>query len=346
MKHDGIVGNRLRLALTFSLEDNAMDDERAQELAGLRELALRLLPSVGYVVSADSRPEFVAGQIPADLRIPLPLPTDAHIVGSVVSARRTDIFFDTNEPLEELQRLYAGHMASIGWQNMNESAQSSGPGRGGFVHYRRREADAPNRSAGTSAIRHLHEVFFDEDSVTSLTIMAAQPEGQLVPVQMTFQTYARPEQAPWRHRAHNIFRMLPPLTSPEGSSQRSGGGSAGATEVWNFATLITDLDVKAVGDHYNAQLIEGGWTLLETGYVVNDGADGGKRAAWSYWRFTDEENRTWYGSFAVLSHPETPRDYSLVVQARRPADPASDSVTVVGALGVSSLYFGPAKSDS
>jgi hypothetical protein len=227
---------------------------------------------------------------------------------------------------------------------MNESAQRQG--RGGFVSHRHTEPVAPMRQVGRSAIHHLHEVFFDNDHVTSLTVYAALPAEQIVPVQVTLQTYERPELAPWRRGFHNIFGMLPPLSPPDGSSQRGGGGSAGGTEVWNFATLITDLELKAVGDHYSAQLLEGGWTLLESGYVVNDGAEGGKRAAWSYWHFTDNENRTWYGSFAVLSHPETPRDYSLVIQARRPAGPPSGTVGVAGvqSMGVSTMYFGPTTS--
>ena len=320
-----------------------MDEENAEELAGLRVLALRLLPLFGHNVSSDRRPELLVGKVPVNLPIPLPLPADAHIVGSVQGEWRTDIFFDTKVPLEELQRLYAERMVAIGWQNMDESAQRQG--RGGFVHYRRTEpvAVAPIPQVDRSAIHQLHEVFFDNDSVTSLTVRAAPREEQVVPVQMTLQTYHHPEQAPWRHGFHNIFGMLPPLSPPDGSSQLSGGGSAGGTEVWNFATLITDLELKTVGDHYTAQLLEGGWTLLETGYVENDGADGGKRVAWSYWHFTDHDSHSWYGSFAVLSHPETPRDYSLVIQARRHADPAGGAVAVAGVLS-SGVYFGPATS--
>ena len=324
-----------------------MDEENALELAGLRELALRLVPPFGHDVTAERQVDLLVGQLPVNLPISLPLPTDAHIVGSVESARRTDIFFDTKGPLEELQRLYAEHMAALGWENMNLSGDRTGPTRGGFVHYRPRETGAPMRPAGRSASRQLHEVFFDDDSVTSLTVTAAQPALPAVPVQITLQTYEHPEWAPWRHRAHNIFGLLPPLSPPEGSAQHSGGGSAGATEVWNFATLITDLELQAVGDHYAAQLVQGGWTLVEAGCAEDDRADGGKGAAWSHWHFTDDEKHTWYGSFAALSHPETPRDYSLVIQAHRPADPSSGTVTVAGvqSLGVSTMYFGPTKSD-
>jgi hypothetical protein len=320
-----------------------MDEEKAEELAGLRELALRLLPLFGHDISADRQPEFLVRQLPVSLPIPLPLPADADVVGSVVGERRTDIFFDTKEPLEALQRLYAEQVTAIGWQNLNVSAQIMGPGSGGFVHYRRTEAITAHRSAGSVASQHLHEVFFDNDSGTSLTVTAAQSNGQVIPVQVTFQTYEHPEQAPFRQRVHDIFGMLPPLSAPEGSSQRSVGGNAGATEVWNTATLISDLDVKAVADHYTAQLIEGGWTLVETGYGENAGANGGKRVAWSCWRFTDDENRTWYGSFAMLCHPETPHDYALVIQAHRPAGPPSDTARVVG---VSSSYYGLTISDS
>ena len=42
-------------------------------------------------------------------------------------------------------------------------------------------------------------------------------KSQVVPVQVTLQTYEHPEQAPWRHRFHNIFGMLPPLSPPEGA---------------------------------------------------------------------------------------------------------------------------------
>jgi hypothetical protein len=319
-----------------------MDEEKDKELAGLRDLALRLLSPFGHDVSADRRAQLLVGQLPVNLPIPLPLPADAHIVGSIVGERRTDIFFDTKEPLEAVQRLYSEQMTALGWQDTNVSAQAMALDRGGFVLFRRRETVVSPRLVATPVSHHLHEVFFDNDSGSSLTVTAAQPQGQVTPVQVTFQTYEHPEQAPFRHRLPDIFGMLPPLSAPEGSSQHSGGGSAGGTEVWNTATLITDLDVKAVGDHYNAQLIEGGWTLVETGYVANDGAEVGKRAAWSYWRFTDDENRTWYGSFAVLCHPETPRDYALVIQAHRPAESLGNSF---GVSGASSMYFGAIKPD-
>ena len=312
-----------------------MDEEQAEELASLRELALRLLSPFGHDISMGRRAQLLVGQLPANLPITLPLPADAHTVGSVVGEHRTDIFFDTKEPLAELESFYSAQMAAMGWQNMNVSSQATGSGRGGFVRHRPTGAVAASRPVGSSASQHMHEVFFEEESRASLSINARQPEGQVIPVQVTVQTFEHPEQGPWRHRVHNIFGMLPPLSPPEGSSQHSGGGSAGATEVWNFATLTTDLVLKAVDDHYTAQLIEGGWILVEAGHREHESDDAGKGAVWSYWRFTDDENRTWHGTFAVLCHPETPREYSLVIQAHQPAGPESNS------FGVAGIYAGP-----
>ena len=125
-----------------------MDEERAEELAGLHELALRLLPLFGHDVSADRRPELLVGQLPANLPIPLPLPRTLISSAASMGERRTDIFFDTNEPLEELQRLYAEQHGRHRVAE-HERLRPGGPGRGGFVSHPTDGARRGNTSGGS-----------------------------------------------------------------------------------------------------------------------------------------------------------------------------------------------------
>jgi hypothetical protein len=35
---------------------------------------------------------------------------------------------------------------------------------------------------------------------------------------------------------------------------------------------------------------------------------------WSYWSFSDDEQKAWRGALAVLGDPERPRDYLALIQ--------------------------------
>ncbi len=290
----------------------------AEELAGLRQLALRLLSPYGYDTSAERQPQFLVGRVPPKFPIELPLPEDAQVVGSVVAHRRTDILFDTREPMESIQRLYYQHMTALGWLAMNDPTQAARPTirAGGFVSYRE------NRQT-------LYEVFSQGESGPTLSVITRLPQDGILPVQVAFQIYDRPEQSPFWRRTHDMFEVLPTLSPPDGGEQWAGGGSGGSGEVWNNARLRTQLDLTGVATYYSAQLTEAGWVLVDGSWAPTTEV-GSKGSAWSYWRFTDDQGHSWQSLFTALTHPDTPHEYFLVVQARQTIQPPSNSSIQIG----------------
>ena len=127
-----------------------------------------------------------------------------------------------------------------------------------------------------------------------------------------------------------MFEVLPTLSPPEGGEQWAGGGSGGSGEVWNNARLRTQLDLTGVAAHYSAQLAEAGWVPVDGSSAATTTEGGSKGSAWSYWRFTDDQGRPWQSLFTALSHPDTPQEYFLVVQARQTMQPPPNSFTLMG----------------
>jgi hypothetical protein len=273
-----------------------------QEMEGLRQLVTRLLSQqFGYAGATEKEPQLLVGRIPLDFPIALPLPDDTHIIGSVVSRRLTSIMYDTQVSSDDVMDLYYQRMAALGWEAVNmptvADRQQARMQHGGFQHNSRRRPT------------NHYEIFMKDEQGPGLTVTTGQAPDGLTSVQVGLHTYEHPEQSPLFHRRYGLFSMIPPLYPPEGDYQRSGGGSSGNGAAHTTATLTSGLDLPAVAAHYNAQLREAGWVSSSDGGT-------GKEAAWSVWRFTDKDGQPWQGIFIALTHPDTPHDYFLVVQAR------------------------------
>lgn len=308
-----------------------MDDEKELELAGLRQLAFRLLSPFGYDGSPEQQPDLLVGRIPPDFPIELPMPVDARIVGSVIGERRTDIFFDTKMPAPELDKLYSDWMAELGWMNLHNRDQTGALQASGFVSFPR------TRNASLRPLRgpndSFRETYYKDEAGPTLTIYANSPRDEVVAVQVTYQTYEHPERSPVWHRAHASFAALPSLYPPEGATQKMGGGGGGNGGAWRQMILTADRDIASVAEHYNNQLAEAGWERVDSG--VRSGVDDSRTAA-SYWRFIDDSGRRWRGVLAALCHPDSPHDYFLIIETRWTAgptlDPSGGTFTVYGPL--------------
>ncbi len=106
--------------------------------------------------------------------------------------------------------------------------------------------------------------------------------------------------------------MIPRLIPPPGVRHLGGSAGFGGDSEHSTTILETDMDLAAINAHYNAQFEAAGWIPSNAGHSGPQ--------AWSTWTFTDGPGRLWYGLFAALRFPDTPRRHFLQVHVGRVPD--------------------------
>lgn len=67
------------------------------------------------------------------------------------------------------------------------------------------------------------------------------------------------------------------------------------------------LKIAAVAENYTNQLVQAGWTLLDTELAVH--------SAWSTWQFRREDNEEWLAAFYLFQLAGEPVQYHVYVRA-------------------------------
>jgi len=247
----------------------------------LYALALRLLAYnyPGQPGLDDTR--LFVGALPPDLPEALPIPAGAQLLGSLMRGRQQiDVVFDTTLTPDAVLAFYREGLATAGWR-MPKARE-----HGGFAH------GSPTRDV----------TFCRSERGPGLRVDAVPATG-VTQVRLTVLVDERNRCGGAGRQ--DPFARIPPLTTPEGSEQRAMGGSGDGARAHATAKLTTDLEVKAVADHYRLQLDRVGWVQSEAGEAGP--------AAWAAYSFTDETGAPWRGSLFVMRQPGAPREYVLQV---------------------------------
>jgi hypothetical protein len=253
------------------------------EVIGGDETALREFIE-HYVTGPGStgKTTVLIGALSEDLPFNLPIPENTRVIGSVVSERdpqNTSILLETSLFPEGAEAFYKETLPEQGW------SQPPDPNQGGFV-----------ASGGTLVVSACHpksksyQTLFtgsngNNHTILQIWIMRGQP-------------YSPCDDQIQGSRENEAAQMLPALTAPIGvrqDAEMSGGGSYGSDRESAFqsATLIgDDLTVAALGDHYNAQLEEAGWTNVTSGSSED--------AAWSTRTLTDAAGQEWTAQLFIM----------------------------------------------
>jgi hypothetical protein len=143
-----------------------------------------------------------------------------------------------------------------------------------------------------------------------------QPDGV---TDLRLQLLFHPRQSPCAHRDHEppFERLLPKLKAPTGASQIPRGGGGGGASWYTSAAIESDLDRQAIGDHYDRQIAQAGWTR------TGEGSD--EQQAWSAWSFTDADGQAWQELFSIVKVPQTPRQHFLQLYIAWADDSAAGS---------------------
>lgn len=262
----------------------------------LRELALRLSTYPGDPRNDD--PQLLVGQLPDNIAIPVPLPENSRILGTLIrSTESIDVIVDCQLSPAAVLTFYKESLAASGWNELNEMHPAMHGG--GFVH------------SGFPAFENRATYCKGPDG-PAFSINAYERKQGLTDVRLDinfgneYSPCRQPNRMQRRMAHHQMRNLIPPLEPPKGAKQQSGGGGGGGDSWHSNATLDTEMQLDALAAHYAAQLLKGGWT--QTGAGISG------PLAWSTWTFQDEENEPWNGFFYILKRPGKERQHVLEVR--------------------------------
>ena len=306
----------------------------------LRKLVERIMTPPNLDGGRSEPPRLYPGQLPDGLPEELPIPDGATVVGGTAQnlgrgLRMTEVLLGVGMPAEEFREDYRRQLFAAGWCEDEEWSPGPGgfvpPGLPGlFVRAAQRSPGLRRRLRGrVPGLPSLFPDFlrFGQDG-PRLDVTAADQEDAPTDVRLRVVTGRR-----GRQRRHDpTWDTIPTLVPPPGARGRRDDSDAGILHpprgarglpdgsggrwepdgAYSHTILQTDLALTTLASHYTTQLEGAGWHLVEQG--------GSGPQAWSTWRFTDREGRSWEGTFSALRLAGSSTRYLLQVHAGRTAD--------------------------
>jgi hypothetical protein len=259
----------------------------------LWELALRLIPQqYGPTGPSNVPPRIWPGCVP-DLPFDLPVPQRARVVGGYGRGKHLTVLIDTDASPKECIAFYREHMFLGGWSTPAWHVESGGFAVPQVTHQAQALLCQGDRGPALSIFT---QAAGDEITHMTLTINLDTTNNPCLPP-------VEPEQYQMSVGPH-----IPPLGAPPDCTLVSYGTSGGPGLSTAFATLTTDLDLTAVVTHYDQQLAEAGW------HLVDNGRSG--PVAWSAWTLVDRMRSSAHGTLTVIQEPDEATSYALCLHTR------------------------------
>lgn len=188
---------------------SAANQQPPEETGAVEErLALpRRLLDVSYGGSMGAV-TLLAGQLPPNFPLELPLPPGAQVVGSCLRGGSADmIIIDAPQSVTEARAFYQERLPALGWSRDDMMFN-----HGGF------------NASGMSQMSR----FVSPDQRKALTVNARERGAQGCSLSIGLHDESPDLRRQRRQRPRQLDALIPPLIAPEGAEQRGGGGG-GAT---------------------------------------------------------------------------------------------------------------------
>ncbi len=260
----------------------------------LYKLALRL--STFYGDPHVSNPTLLVEKLPETFPLTIPLPEESRVLGSLIRGPESlQILLDVPLTASEVRDFYQQKLLSSGWSLPDRDPGM--PYEGGFLY------------SGFGGV-NFHR--YENASGWSLNIQIGRPENNLTDVRLQFNhdtTFAISKRRRNRFHGPEMFKILPPLSPPEGAEQQGGGGSSGSESVYTSATLKLPetWPVAAITRHYVEQLQQAAWTSIAEEQT--------EHSAWSTWTFHDSDDEEWSAAFYLFQLAADQTHYQLSLRA-------------------------------
>jgi len=269
------------IGLAASEEVNGKPSGMAEP--SVEELATRLLQAT-YPGSAElNEVQLLAGKLPDDMPVDLPIPDGARIIGSEIQEGK-GIYIVLDVPLMPDQALdfYRKALPSQNWT----------------------ETDIPGMDRGF--VQGDPRITFCKGMKNPSLTVTAHPQENSTDLHIGISS--DPDYSPCSQASFDDWlRPIPKLSAPEGSRQfnemMTGGGNRAAVS----ATLETEINSSTLEDHYADQLNAANWTR------TGEGQSG--PSSWSAWSTEDENGLVWNGFLIALDLPGSENQRFVLVQA-------------------------------
>jgi hypothetical protein len=271
------------------------------EVAGSESELVRLVRrmfSFRYPGAPDpGEVQVLAGQLPDELPVELPMPDDADVVGSVVRGdENVEIVLDVPGEPESVLDAYEERLAAAGWRE----PEIETPPEGGFV-----QADG---AFGNSFCREGEEPYL---TVSSSVLDDSDVSDVRLSLNSSSEGFTPCEEQMIPPGPPGVQGLIPRLEAPRDATMLEGGEGGGGGNSWySSSTLKTEMSAANLEEHYREQLEKAGWNR-------EDGGAGGP-AAWSTWTFTDDADDAWSGVFLALEVPREEDARFVHVRIQRP----------------------------
>ncbi|MBD2071618.1 hypothetical protein H6F93_29560 [Leptolyngbya sp. FACHB-671] len=252
---------------------------------------------VRFLTGSNQETQILPGQLPNSLPEELPLPEGAETVGSILrnSDSSARILLKVAQSLEEVFSSYQQQLLDANWQYLDSNSTNQG-----FL------AVEPSEDTGDEMFKYASYCSPSESSLLLISLTSTQPQSNsqtLVEVELLESFNSGLQDSPVSICSQSgIDSPLPNLPPPADAFIGSGSNDGFRSDV----EIESDLDAKALIDHYNRQFQQTNWTQIDSGE--------GELLQWSLWNFEDEQGRNWQGLLTITEVQNVPGQYSAYVQ--------------------------------
>ena len=256
----------------------------------VEELATRLMEPV--IPGILQEVQLLAGKIPDNMPVDLPMPDDARIVGSeVLNQKKINIVLDVNQTPEQILDFYREQMASDNWSEIEQQR--------GFAFNERKITLCQGNNDPPVIIR----AYTIDNGPTDVRI-EIDTDPQYSPCKLCEACIEIDDN--WQR--DDWLKPLPPLIAPDDSKEfNQGYGTSGDDFASTSISMETSTNSSVLVAHYGDQIEAANWTKQAEGH--------NGPLAWSTWTLHDEESQSWRAFLWVVDLPGMTNGRFVGVQA-------------------------------